>query len=50
MKIKLRSSGLRIVYKLLRRESSLVVIVIGVRADEEVYDIARKRAQKHDLL
>ncbi len=50
LKIKIRSSGLRIVYQLLRRESSLVVIVIGVRADEEVYDIAQKRAQKHNLL
>jgi mRNA interferase RelE/StbE len=50
LKIKLRAAGLRVVYKLLRTESSMLVIVIGVRADEEVYDIAQKRAIKHDLI
>ena len=50
LKIKLRSSGLRIVYQLRRTESSMLVIVIGVRADEEVYDIARKRSSQYDLL
>jgi mRNA interferase RelE/StbE len=49
LKIKLRAAGLRVVYKLQRTESSMLVIVIGVRADEEVYDIAQKRAIKHDL-
>ena len=41
---KLRSAGLRIVYQLRRTESSMMVIVIGVRADEEVYELAQKRA------
>ena len=50
LKIKLRSSGLRVVYQLRRTESSMIVIVIGVRADEEVYDIAQKRAAKHSLM
>ena len=50
LKIKLRSSGLRIVYQLRRTESSMLVIVIGVRADEEVYDIAQKRSSQYDLL
>ena len=50
LKIKLRSSGLRIVYQLRRTESSMLVIVIGVRADEEVYDIAQKRSSQDDLL
>lgn len=36
LKIKLRSVGLRVVYQLLRTESSMIVIVIGVRDDEEV--------------
>lgn len=27
----------------------MMVIVIGIRADEEVYDIAQKRAHKHGL-
>ena len=46
---KLRSVGLRIVYQLRRTESSMMVIVIGVRADEEVYELAQKRANKHGL-
>ena len=48
-KIKLRAVGLRVVYKLQRTESEMLVIVIGVRADEEVYDIASKRAARHNL-
>ena len=50
LKIKLRSAGLRVVYQLRRTESSMMVIVIGVRADEEVYDLAKKRASKHGLI
>lgn len=49
LKIKLRATGLRVVYKLQRTESEMLVIVIGVRADEEVYDIAAKRAARHYL-
>lgn len=47
LKIKLRAAGLRVVYKLQRTESEM--LVIGVRADEEVYDIAAKRAARHNL-
>ena len=50
LKIKLRSSGLRIVYQLRRTESSMLVIVIGVRADEEVYDIAQKRSSYNKIV
>lgn len=50
LKIKLRSAGLRVVYQLRRTESAMTVIVIGVRADEEVYELAQKRASKHGLL
>ena len=50
MKIKLRSAGLRIVYQLRRTETSMMIIVIGVRADEEVYELAQKRVRKHDIL
>lgn len=49
MKIKLRSAGLRVVYQLRRTESAMLVVVIGVRVDEEVYEIAQKRAAKHNL-
>lgn len=49
LKIKLRASGLRIVYKLVRTEDFMLIIVIGARADEEVYEIAADRALGHDL-
>ena len=48
-KIKLRTAGLRAVYKLRRTETSMLVIVVGVRADEEVYELAEKRVQKYRL-
>ena len=50
MKIKLRSAGLRIVYQLRRTETSMMIVVIGVRADEEVYELAQKRVRKHEIL
>ena len=50
LKIKLRAAGLRVVYKLIRTETSMLIIVIGARADDEVYEIAQKRIQKHNLL
>ena len=43
LKIKLKSSGIRIIYKLVRINSQMIIIVIGMRSDEEVYDIAHKR-------
>lgn len=49
LKIKLKSTGLRVVYKLLRTKDTMLVVVIGVRADEEVYELAQKRAIKHSL-
>ena len=49
LKIKLRGEGLRVVYKLIRTETKMLVMVIGVREDEEVYEIAQKRAKVHNL-
>lgn len=49
LKVKLRGAGLRIVYQLIRRENDILVIVIGAREDDEVYEIASKRITKHDL-
>ena len=48
-KIKLRGEGIRIVYKLIRTETKMLVVVIGMREDEEVYEIASRRIKKHDL-
>ena len=49
LKIKLRSDGIRVVYKLIRTKTQMLVVVIGVREDEKVYDIAQSRKIKHDL-
>ena len=49
LKIKLKDAGLRIVYKLIQTETEMIIVVIGARSDEEVYDIASKRVLKHDL-
>ena len=43
LKIKLRGEGIRIVYKLIRTETKMLVIVIGIREDDEVYKIAKRR-------
>lgn len=49
LKIKIKNSGHRIVYKIEKSEQSMTIIVIGVRVDEEVYKIAQKRIIKHNL-
>ena len=49
LKIKLRDAGIRVVYKLVRTETQMLVIVVGARADDEVYELADKRIQKHGL-
>lgn len=49
LKIKLRASGLRLVYKVIKQEDRMLIVVIGAREDEEVYSIAEKRVKKNDL-
>ena len=49
LKIKLKSAGIRIVYKLIRTETTMLVVVIGARADDEVYEIAQNRIIKYGL-
>ena len=49
LKIKLRGDGIRIVYKLVRTETTMLIVVIGIREDEEVYGIAQTRKNKNDL-
>lgn len=49
LKIKLRSAGIRVVYKLIRTETEMLVVVIGARADDEVYETAQHRVQKNNL-
>lgn len=49
LKIKLRGEGIRVVYRLIRTETKMIVVVVGVREDEEVYDIAQKRRTKYQF-
>lgn len=49
LKIKLRGEGIRIVYKLVRTDTQMLIIVVGVREDEEVYEIANRRLISHNL-
>ena len=49
LKIKLKAAGLRVVYKLIRTETEMLIVVIGARADDDVYKTAQKRAEKYDL-
>lgn len=49
LKVKLKAAGLRIVYKTVKVDDMMLVIVIGARADDEVYGIAQKRIQEHNL-
>ena len=49
LKIKLRGAGLRVVYQLVRKADRMIIVVIGARADDEVYDIAQQRIQNHRL-
>ena len=44
-KIVLMKLGIRIVYELIRTETTMEIIVIAARADEEVYDMAAKRVK-----
>lgn len=46
-KVKLRGAGLRIVYALERRDEEMVIVVVGARADDEVYDIALERWERY---
>ena len=46
MKIKLKSPGLRILYKLEKCGKEVLIIIIGTRADSKVYKEAEKRIAK----
>lgn len=49
LKVKLKSSGIRIVYKLKKVDDKILIIVIGARADSAVYIEASSRIEKYDL-
>ena len=43
LKIKLKKAGIRIVYRLKRDKGRMVIVIIGMRAELEVYKEAVKR-------
>ena len=49
LKVKLKADGIRIVYKLEKVGEEMIIVVIGMRAEDEVYGLAAKRRDKHDL-
>ena len=49
LKIKLLKEGIRIVYQLQRIDTKMLIIVVGIREDDEVYEIAGNRRVKHNL-
>jgi mRNA interferase RelE/StbE len=42
-KVKLRQAGVCVVYKLIRTETTMEVVVVGLRSNEEVYMLAQLR-------
>ncbi len=50
LKIKLRGSGLRVVYGLRREAGEMVVVVVGVREDDEAYEVAASRLVRYKEL
>ena len=46
-KIKLRDAGIRIVYRYLKSSNGMLIIVVEMRADNEAYEIAEERIEKH---
>lgn len=46
LKVKLKKQGLRIVYGLIREKKVFKIIIIGIRDDLEVYELASKRINK----
>ena len=44
--VKLRDDGIRIIYEVRRTEGELLIVVIGVRKDEEVYGVAENRIRR----
>lgn len=44
--VKLRGDGIRVIYGLEEREGKMVVVVVGLRSDNEVYRLAARRMRR----
>ena len=49
LKIKFRDLGIRVVYKAMRVDGIMKIIVISARSDEQVYKEAGRRRENHDI-
>lgn len=49
LKLKLRGSGIRIVYDVKEEAGKSYVIVIGMREDKKVYKTAARRVEKYEM-
>lgn len=49
MKIKFRNLGIRVVYKVEQINGIMKIIVVSARTDGQVYKVAAKRREKHNL-
>ncbi len=49
LKIKFRGLGIRVVYKAVRLDGVMKIIVVSARTDEQVYKEAGKRREKYEL-
>ena len=49
LKIKLKAAGIRVIYKIYKTESEMLVVIVGARADDEVYETAQHRSKKNHL-
>ena len=49
LKIKLKKIGIRVVYKLVRTDNVMLIVVVGIRSDDEVYKLTDQRKTKHNF-
>lgn len=48
-KIKFKGIGVRVVYKPIRTEQEMLIVVVGIRSDDEAYRIAGQRRLRYGI-
>ncbi len=48
-KIKYRDIGIRVIYALKEQNEIMTIVIVGARADDEVYNEAYRRKLKHNI-
>ncbi len=49
LKIKFRDIGIRVVYRVIREDTIMKILVVSARTDEKVYKEAARRRKEYDL-